>query len=100
MLQTEEEYKIILNTFRIRILTKGCCRCNEKIVDIQSNFVSCTNSICKYRYSIYKNTIFYNCKMKIKTYLKIIDSVLNFLSSDYKSKIVGISRTMVGKLIS
>ena len=38
--------------------------------------------------------------MKIKTYLKIIDSVLNFLSSDYKSKIVGISRTMVGKLIS
>lgn len=99
MLQTENELIKILETFKICVLVRGCLRCGEEIILYNENMVRCLNKICKYRYSIFKNTCFYSCKISPITFLKIVDLYLNYVPYKLISTISTISKNRVADII-
>jgi transposase-like protein len=99
MLHKEEELQEILNAFNTFILTRGCLKCGEFIELYSERMVKCSNKLCKYRYSMYKNTCFYSCKVSPITFLKVIDLYLNFVPYELISNLSTISRNRVTDMI-
>lgn len=100
MLRKEEEHREILNTYIISLSTRNCIKCDEKVVLYGQNMVRCKNKMCKYRYSLFKNTPFYSCKVEITTYFKVIDLFLNFVPLELIHRITMLSKERIGKMIN
>ena len=65
MLHKEDKLKEILNLFSETILLNGCQFCEEKIKMSMNKMLNSVNKLCKKKYSLYKNTVFLNCKIDI-----------------------------------
>lgn len=100
MLRTEEQYGEILETFSLAILLRGCLKCSSTISFYTRTMARCKNKYCKYRYSIYKNTVFQSCKVDVIAYLKVIDLYLHFLPLELIHRITMISKDRIGKMIN
>ena len=61
----EDKLKEILNLFSETILLNGCQFCEEKIKMSMNKMLNSVNKLCKKKYSLYKNTVFSNCKIDI-----------------------------------
>jgi hypothetical protein len=98
-LLTEDEYDEVLLTYKLSIIQRGCMKCGARLY-LYNNMVRCLYKYCKYRYSIYKNTLFNCCKVNIKTYFKVLDLYLNFVPINIISRITTISKERAGKMVN
>lgn len=99
-IRTKNEYQQILDNYTKEKLTR-CPKCGSvsKQLKGQNNLVVCSLSICKHRFSLFKNSIFFNVKLKKITILKIIDAWLQKINTKAISFFLKISPKAVRRVL-